>query len=181
MKRAFIVTSESKYYKDMEEYIKISEEQKNFVKMFFKKNNIETKKFAVRGEGLCNKIFTEYSMRDIYLTIVPTENDRVNFSKQLTKIDADGICRFRQNSKILKDFQKQCVDQKVIINILSPNIRDSFTSMSWFKGYGFTRLKVDDKYYVEINSDELSSIELPKGFEEIKLSEFYRVVEEHKK
>lgn len=179
MQRAFLVTKESKYYKDLEEYLNMVNEQKKFINKFFKNNNINAKKYNVGGNGSCNSPFSEDSKKDIFLRIVPTEEDLNLYEKQLTKADQYNLRRFKSNSKIGKLFAQECIDNKVIINILSLDLRDYF-KIDWIYGYSFQRVPCQEGYYLNISSEGLKEDDNPVGFTPIKLSEFYKKLEEYK-
>lgn len=179
MERAFLVTKESKYYKDLEEYFNMVNEQKEFVKEFFKNNNINAEEYNVGGNGGCNSPFGEYSKKDIFLRIVPTEDDLRLYEKQLTKADQYNLRRFKSNSKIGKLFAQECIDNEVIINILSLDLRDYLTSIGWYR-YSFQRIPCEEVYYLKVVSDFLKEDDVPLGFTPIKLSEFYKKLEEYK-
>lgn len=179
MERAFLVTKESKYYKDLEEYLNMVNEQKKFINKFFKNNNINAKKYNVGGNGSCNSPFSEDSKKDIFLRIVPTEEDLNLYEKQLTKADQYNLRRFKSNSKIGKLFAQECIDNKVIINILSLDLRDYF-KIDWIYGYSFQRVPCQEGYYLNISSEGLKEDDNPVGFTPIKLSEFYKKLEEYK-
>lgn len=179
MQRAFLVTKESKYYKDLEEYLNMVNEQKKFINKFFKNNNINAKEYNVGGNGSCNSPFSEDSKKDIFLRIVPTEEDLNLYEKQLTKADQYNLRRFKSNSKIGKLFAQECIDNKVIINILSLDLRDYF-KIDWIYGYSFQRVPCQEGYYLNISSEGLKEDDNPVGFTPIKLSEFYKKLEEYK-
>lgn len=179
MERAFLVTKESKYYKDLEEYINMVNRQKKFVKDFFKNNNINAEEYVIRGDGSCNCPFGEYDSKEIQLSIVPSKEDLDLYKKQLTKIDNRGLCRFKANSKIAKLFAQECIENEVIINILSLDLRDYF-KIDWIYGYSFQRVPCQEGYYLNISSEGLKEDDNPVGFMPIKLSEFYKKLEEYK-
>lgn len=178
MERAFLATKESQYYKDLENYFKMLKEQNKFINKFFKENNISAEQYRVRGNGWCNVYFEEYDKKDINLYIVPTENDLKLYAKQLTKPNENGLCKFRNNSKIGKLFAQECVDNKVIINILSLDLRDYLKSLDWGR-YSFQRVPSEVGYYLKVSSDFLKEDDIPEGFIPIKLSEFYKIKEEY--
>lgn len=93
MKRAFYVTKESKYYKDLIEYIEMTKNQKLQVFKFLEENGIQAEKYYVRGDGMCNCAFNEFDKDDIRLYIMPTENDLKTIGKQLCRANNNGLCQ----------------------------------------------------------------------------------------
>lgn len=180
MERAFYITKESKYYKDLNRYIEMVELQKSFVRQFLKENNIEAIKYHVGGDGMCNYPFDEFSKDNIRLYIIPTENDLKTIGKQLCRVvDDNGLRQFRANSKISKKFAQYCVDNEVIINILGLDLRDYLKSINWM-GYSQRKFPWKDGYYLKVTSDLLKEDDNPEGFIPIKLSEFHKALEEFK-
>lgn len=179
MDRAFLATKDSKYYKDLELYFKRVKEQRELVKKFLKDNNIESERYYIRGNGCCNCSFDEYEKDNIRFGIVPTKNDLKNYEKQITKAELKhGLRMFRANSKLSRSFQQYCIDNKVIINILSLDLRDYLKSMDW-SGYSFQRVPCEQGYYLKVSNELLREDDVPKGFIPIKLSEFYKKLEEY--
>lgn len=178
MERSFLIKKESKYYKDYEEYISKSKTQRDLVTRFLEKNNIETRKFCVSGDGMCNSPFHEECMKDIRLLLIPTEEDVKLYQNQFTRIDDDGVCRLRATSKLSKIFQRYCIDNQIIINILKPDLRDYLKSMDWM-GYITSMIPCDKGYYLKVLNDLLKEDDIPEGFEVIKTSEFYKYREEY--
>lgn len=180
MERAFYITKESKYYKDLNRYIEMTKNQKSQVFKFLEENNIQAEKYYVRGDGMCNCPFGEFDKDDIRLYIIPTENDLQTIGKQLCRVVNDnGLCQFRANSKISKKFAQYCVDNEVIINILELDLRDYLKSINWM-GYSQRKFPWKDGYYLKVTSDLLKEDDNPEGFVPIKLSEFYKALEEFK-
>lgn len=176
MERAFLVTKESQYYKDIQEYIDMIQNQKQQVVDFTKDKGIEANEYSVSGDGGCNCSFGEFDKKEITFYIVPTENDIEKFQKQLLKPLSNGLRQFRKSSKIAKEFQQYCVDNKVIINILQPDLRDYLKSMGWV-GYRRQMVECNQGYYLKVESELLKESDNPKGFIPIKTSEFYEALE----
>lgn len=178
MERAFLITKESDYYKDFQDYMDKVKCQKEFVKKFFKENNISAEKYYVGGNGCCNCPFDENEKNEIRLSIIPTNEDLEKYEKQLNKKDKYGFRDFRGNSKISKLFADYCVENEVLINITRLDLRDYLKSMDWV-GYEFQRVPCPDGFYVRVSSQLLKKDDNPKGFVPIKLSEFYKELEEY--
>lgn len=178
MEKAFIITKESEYSKELDKYIDLSNQQKKFINKYFAEKEIEAKAYQIGGNGGVNCSFKLCDVGDIHLYIEATENDLIKFGKMLCKADEIGIRRFKAKSEIGKDFAQRCIDEKVIINLWQPRISDYFKSIS-YRGCGMTRFVLNDIMYMKIESDYLKDDEVPNGFIEIKLSEFYVKLEEH--
>ncbi|CAG7840020.1 hypothetical protein CLOHAE12215_01436 [Clostridium haemolyticum] len=181
MERYFIVQEESAYGKDLNKYIKIAKLQKQFINEFFNENNIEAHKYEISGNGSVNKPFNEDDKNEITLRIIPTENDMNNFNNILCKADEHGLCQFKKMSKLSKDFTQQCIDNKIPINLHLPRISDYFESLSYgLYGCGYEQFKYNNKLYLKVESRYLKENDTPKGFVDIKASEFYLAKEEQK-
>lgn len=180
MERAFIVKEDSDFKQRLNKYHKLRMEQAKFVDQFFNENGIEARSFIMGGNGSFNTPFPEIFKDEIFLKIAATKNDVNKFGKMLNKPDDDGMSAFRKGSPLLKKFADACVEDQVVINIYSPMLRDYFKSIG-FNAYSQKAVNRDGKLYIKIASSCLSEDELPDGFEEIKLSEFYLKMEEEKK
>lgn len=180
MERAFIVTKESQYYIDAEDYLAKVKQQGEFVRKFLKEKGIESTQFYLSGNGFVNVPFGNYEKDNITLSIIPTENDTIKYDKQLTKPDEYELRRFKKVTKILKEFAQYCVDNKVVINLHEPDLRDYLKSMDWCS-YSRQLIPHEQGYCLKIASDLLKENDNPKGFIEIKLSEFYKALEEYEK
>ncbi|HDK7158454.1 TPA: hypothetical protein PTV43_003661 [Clostridium botulinum] len=179
MEKAFIVSKESELYKDIEQYRKLENQQREFINKFFKENDIEANQYRVSGDGFCNVPFEEYE-ETITLYIIPTDKDKEKFSKVLNKPGKRYLQAFRKTSKIAKDFRKQIVDEHIVINLDQPRIGDYFKSISFY-GCGFTVFEHENCVYLRVESNFLKEDDNPNGFKEIKLWEFYKMQEEFKK
>lgn len=179
MERAFIISKESKYYGRLDDYIKFLDEQKIFINKFCEEKGIEAKAYRMGGNGGINCAFDEWKIKDIYLYIIPTENDKIKFDKMLCKADEHGARSFKLNTEIAKDFAQRCIDEKIIINVHEPRLRDYFKSLG-LSGYKYHRLhyKDNETIYLKIDAKYLDKTETPEGFTEIQLSEFYKKYEE---
>lgn len=171
MKRAFYVTKESLYYKDYKEYMDNVRTQRLFVDKFLEENKIESKKYVVYGDGLCNCSFTEEDKPNIRLDIIPTNNDKCKFFQHLNKPDSRGLCAFRKNSDILKKFSQYCIDNNIIINTIEPDLRDYLETL-YLGGYTRHIFPCNDGIYLIVTSDSIQKNDNPKGFISLSLSEF---------
>ncbi|BAO04768.1 uncharacterized protein CBO05P1_049 [Clostridium botulinum B str. Osaka05] len=183
MEKTYIAQKSSEYYQDLQKYIQNSKEQSKLVFNFLDKNNIEAQRYYLCGDGACDKPFSEEDKKDISLSIIPTDEDKEKLNKQLCKPDQYDLCSFKKNSKIGKEFAQYCIDNKIIINLLKPRIGDYFESKSpnnlSLGGYRLSQFEMEDKLYVKLDSHKINEeTKTPKGFLEIKLSEFYKKLEE---
>lgn len=177
MEKAFVATKESKYYQEKMKYNELLKQQKKDIGVFFIANGIEAKEYYIRGNGCANCAFTWFSRKSIQLKIVPEKNDLFKFSSQLRKGQEKGMW-FKSNSNISILFQDYAVENEVIINLHYPALNDYFKSLSYY-GYGTHTLESDDCIYIKIDSDTLEDDDIPEGMKEIKISEFYRAIEEY--
>ena len=150
------------------------------VKQFFEKHDIEGADYYFGGNGLCNVVFQEHKKGDIVLCIPPTKKNLDTFAGQLKKNSVcKGLVEFKKTSPILKEFQNECIHQKVVINLLDVEIRH------FFKEFMVGGLRVDglfakdDYLYLNILTSLYDTITpIKEGFTEIKGSEYYKVLEE---
>ena len=178
MERSFIVSKESTYREDFDKYVGMVEQQKKFINSFFNEKGITANEYKIHGNGSCNSPFKEYEKSDIRLSIVPTEEDLITYGKNLNKPNDYDLCYFKKNSKISKEFAQRCVDEQIVINIYRPRVSDYFKSLGGFRGCSRQQFEYEGKLYLKVESDSLDKDDTPKGFEEIKLSEYHLAEEE---
>lgn len=182
MEKFYIVTNET-FLKEIDDFKKNEEKRNEVIKDFFQKNGIAGTGYYIRGDGLVNCPFREGNKESIELYVDDCEENALAFGKQLLKKTDFGGCslrRFRKGSAILKTFQSRCIEEQVVINNFFHREGDYFEELR-FIGYSVTRLQFGGKYYLRMSASNVKSI-TPKyeGFEEIKGSEFYKVLEEYK-
>lgn len=174
MERCFIATNENEFIKAYEKYKAKSEQQRKAVNEFFKAKGIESNQYMVGGNGFVNTHFEERDKSNIVLYIKPTENDMKNYSKMLKVPNKNhGLCGFKKNSAIAKEFAQKCIDEKIVINLWKPRAGDYFNSISYY-GCSWELFELDGKTYLRVESDYLNKDELPEGLIEIKQSEYYQ-------
>lgn len=176
MERCFAATEESKWLKDYNNYLEKAKQQREFVNKFFREKGIESEEYMVGANGFMNVPFEERNKSNISLSIKPTENDLEKYGKTINKPGKYGLCKFRKTSAILKEFQEECIDKRVPINLWEPDIRDYFEHLHWNRcsQRGF---KYEGNWYIKIESEFLKEDDTPQGFKEIKASEYYMVKE----
>lgn len=180
MQKHYIVTNQ-KFLKEIDEYKKHKQQQQEFIKDFFKRYGIEGKSYYMGGDGFLNCPFEKRSREDIYLYIEDTDANQDKFGKQLRKVvefgRLKGLRQFRKTSALLKEFQRECVEKKVVVNLRQHREGDYFEELE-FGGYSVKAFLNEEKYYLELDTHHYSSI-TPKyeGFEEIKASAFYAELE----
>lgn len=177
MERAFIVSKEIGFGKDLKDYHKKAQHRYDKVRSFLKLHNIEATGIYLRGDGFCNCAFNEDNKNEIELAIVPTEEDENLLKGILGKEYEEGLRFLRRNSKIMREFQQYCVDEKIIINLNKPDLWDYFKSFR-FEKYSRAIFRLDDVYYLKVSSELLKEDDIPKGMTPIKLSEYYTKLEE---
>lgn len=118
--------------------------------------------------GIESNLYCPFPTR---LGIVPTENDKIKFAKQLcSKETNEGLRFFKRNSAINKEWTKRAINLK---NVDKP-------SPAWYNNYmGHSSSRLFDYNGVLYCSFSADQIEMPSDiFTEIKGSEFYKVLEE---
>lgn len=177
MERAFKILPNSDFGKRMNTYRENRKAQREFVSNYFKGKDIETKEFCLSGYGFINKSFKDCDKGDITLYIVPTESDLEKFGKMLKKPIEYKMQGFKKNSAIMKEFANRCVEEKIIVNIYAPSARD-YLNLG-FQAYSYSTFNCEEGFFVKIDSDQLKENDNPEGFEGIKLSEFYKLIEKY--
>lgn len=108
------------------------------------------------------------------LYIVPTEVDLINFGRFLCKdIFPGGLRKFKKTSSVQKDWERFCNNNVKFID--KPILFYNFPIM----GKSRTRLfHYNDDVYGSISSDYIEDdFKIPDGYEQIKASEFYKIIE----
>lgn len=176
MEKFYIVTNE-KYLTDKQNFDKLCEVQRDFINGFFEEHNIHGASYYMGGDGFVNCAFDERSKKSIRLYIEPSAENKHEFSKQLlSKLHRTGLIGFRKNSKLLQDFQQQCVEKHIPINLWRPRIGDYIDKLL-MGGYRHQQFECDGKVYLMVESNKLSEDEQFEGFVEIKGSEYHTALE----
>ena len=158
MEKYFTVTEESSLHKDWFAYKENREKVNELYKQFAEQVGIDSR---------------EYHLTDKVLYIVPTEKDTVNFSPFLCNPINDGLCKFKASSKIAKGWVKALKDAELKV-IRRPMVILYLKSM----GGGRFRNRLFDHNGVLYCSIDPAGEGAPEGFNEIKASEFYKIIEE---
>jgi ABC-type lipoprotein release transport system permease subunit len=124
VEKAFRIESNAKYYTDLEKYINMVNKQKELISTFMEDHNIKANKYYLSGTGFMNCAFEDRDKNDISFGIIPTDEDKVTFSKMLCKEKEEGLCLFKKKSKVLKELQDYCIENEVVINLWKPRLRD---------------------------------------------------------
>ena len=156
----------------MEKFYTVNEGSSLYEDYWAWRNSIEPNKKIV------NDFFSEFGVEaSLYcpgpsrIGIVPTENDKVKFAKQLcSKETNEGLRFFKKTSAIGKEWVKRALNLK---NVSKP-------SPAWYNNYmGRSSTRLFDYNGVLYCSFSADQIEMPSDtFTEIKGSEFYRILEE---
>jgi hypothetical protein len=180
MQKYFLATKDSEFAKEMTKYIEMYEQQRVFVKQFFKDNEIEGTQYIVSGDGWVNKPFEEWNKNKITLNINPTEKDNQKFGSMLTKPKHHGLCAFKKGSKIAKEFSDLCFKEKIVVNLYQPSLRDYFQSIGYSAYTSHLLDNEDNSFYLKVESKNLKEDDIPEYMTEIKASDFYKILEERK-
>lgn len=163
--------------KEVSFYTEENKKRNNLIKEFFEKHGIEGSVYYMSANGTCNRAFSEELKDNIKLCI--GLNNAEMFSKHIKK---NSMCpdtlELKKSSNILKDFQNECIKRNIIVNLMKINVGHYFKELE-YGGYSAGGLyHKDGFYYLKITTTDFKTI-TPKyeGFEEIKGSEYYSVVE----
>lgn len=176
MERCFIATKDSELFKDFDTYQEKAEVQRKFIKKFFIEKGIEGTCYHMSGTGIVGQPFDKDEKSNIGLSIEATEVNINKFNKMLCKPNQYKLCAFKKNSSMAKEFAQKCVDNKIIINLYEPDLRDYFKSLG-YKGYTYERFIHEGELYIRISSEYLKEDDIPRGFKVIKASEYYKILE----
>ncbi len=179
MEKSFIVTNK-KFLKEIEDFWEGEKKRNEFIKKFFTEKGIAETGYYICGNGRINAPFKDYEKGDIRLYINDCEENERKFGKQLLKPrrfdDGSSMRCFRKNSAILKEFQELCIDCKIIINNRKHREGDYFKELT-YGGYSVEGFESEGKYYLKMSALHDGITPMYDGFEEIKLSDFYLVLE----
>lgn len=157
MERYFIVTEKSSLHKEWFDYLENRKAVNDLVKQFVENNGIESQEYYVDSES-------------IY--IVPTEKDEEAFGNKLGAAVNEGLRKFKASSKVGKAWVQALKDAN--LNVMhKPRVIWYFKSLG-----GRFRSRIFDQNGILYCSLEPCADETPKGFEEIKASEFFKIIEE---
>lgn len=158
MEKYFKVKKENHIYNDYFKWWNNLDNVKRKWEQFRKLEGIEATQFVPRQE----------------LYIVPTEVDLINFGRFLCKdIFPGGLRKFKKTSSVQKDWERFCKNNLELID--KPILFYDFPVM------GKTKTKLfhyKDEVYCSIDNEYINeNFKIPEGYEEIKASEFYKIVE----
>lgn len=155
MEKYYIVTPESSVHKDYMVYKSMSEKVNAAFVEFAKEQGIETHEYYQSAQSL---------------HICPTDNDTDKFGKFFKK-DAPSL--FKKNSLPAKAWVSKCQD----LGLKSPHKPHLAFYLNMY-GRAHSRLfMINDVLYASYETE--CDFENPVGFNEIKASEFFKVIEEH--
>ena len=157
----FIVTSESKLNK---EYFDHQENRKQVI--------ATTKQFYVE-QGIESD--TEFCPYNNVLYVIPSKADKEKFANQFCKYsDNYGLMRIKENSKLGKAWVN-ILHSKSLTIMRSPSPQFYFNSMSG--GGNYRLFDIDGVLYCSYQNPK--EFDTPKGFAEIKASEFFKIAEDY--
>ena len=158
----------------MEIYFKVKKDNPIYKKYFEWWNNLDViKKKWEQFRKLVGIESTQFvPKKELY--IVPTENDLIKFGRFFYKQDyGKGLRKFKATSTIQKDWERFCKNNLELID--KPTLFYDFPVM------GKTRTRLfhyKDEVYASIENEFIDeNYIVPKGYEEIKASEFYKIIE----
>lgn len=159
MEKFYRAQKDSRLHKAYMEYRECWEKSIEIAREIFGRHGVEAKDFALERW---------------YLAIKPTGNDRIKFSTQLKKkAEKDGFVDFKKSSPILREWMELSKDLMFPCN-------PSRTMWKYFKDIGRMRVRLfsfDGVVYCSVEAQ--GDIEPDDALEEIKGSEFFRVIEEY--
>lgn len=180
----FYIVSNKNFLAACKFYTESCKARSEVIKVFFAKYGISGNSYMITGDGAVNKPFEDYGKKNINLYIEENSNNIEKFGSQLKKAvkSADGkyFCPFRKNLNILKEFQQECIDRHLVINLEDVKEWDYFKEFH-YGGCHISRFEYNGKCYLQISGNTESITPEYEGFTEIKGSEFYMALEEFEK
>lgn len=156
MEKYYIVTDETSLHKDYFTYKENAKLVNGHVNKFFAKQGIEAR---------------EYYVSDNSIYIVPSEKDFETFDKVLNKPVDNGLCKFKAGSRITKSWIELLKEKDVKV-IDRPRL--IFYLRSTGGSFRSRLFDIDGTLYCSIDPAR----DMPNGFEEMKASEFFKVIED---
>lgn len=157
MERCFTISKEAKLYEAYKKYEDNVKSNNKIIDKFMKDNGIEANEYCCIS-------------RDTF-AIVPTESDVQKFGASLTQKDwGHGLRAFNKRSKICKAYKN------LDLNIVH---RPMLWQYVPFSSAAVRLFMLDDVLYATLDGKEITpETHFPTWFNEIKRSEFYRILEE---
>ncbi|BCK01637.1 hypothetical protein [Anaerocolumna chitinilytica] len=157
MEKFFTIKKESELYKDYFQYLDDYKRNAEIFNEFADKHNIEASRFIPYKK---------------YLLIVPTERDKDKFREDFTQEYGDGGLRqFKVRSEVGKAWTATMSD-------IRPAHKPTYFGLVHVYGHFTERLfNIGDVLYGSISAN--GSFELHSCMEEIKASEFYKIIEDY--
>lgn len=158
MERCFTISKGTDLYEAYKKYEDNVEVNNEIIKKFMNDNGIETELYCPIS-------------KDIF-AIVPTDADKEKFGKYLTQKDwGHGLRAFNKSCKVSKEYAK--------LNLTIVHKPFIGQHVSFFSAR--TRLfMLNGILYATLDSKEITpKTDFPKGWQEIKRSEFYKILEDN--
>lgn len=159
----------------MEIYCKVKKDNPVYKQYFDWWNNLDiVKRRWEQFRKLVGIESTQFAP-NINLCIIPTENDLIKFGRFFTKEELNrGVRRFKATSMIQKDWERFCNCNDVKF-IQKPIISFDFHLI------GNTKIRLfhyQDEIYCSLDNENMDKdYKIPEGYEKIKASEFYKIIE----
>ena len=158
----------------MEIYCKVKKDNPIYKEYFDWYNNLDT--LIIKWEqfrklvGIESKSF----VANKELFIIPTENDLIKFGRFFYKKDyGAGLKKFKKTSTIQKDWERFCDNN--IKFVKKPNLFYDFPLVGKVRNRLF---HYKDEVYCSLDNENIDKdYKIPEGYERIKASEFYKIME----
>ena len=158
MEQYFEITKESVHYEQQLTYEEDFHKEKSAVKNFMSD-------YEVKGSG--------YMLYQGYFWVTDNSENRERFAGQIRKETLNGCISFKKASKVGKAFTDRNIKKA----------QKPFVPFFFDDCYGTTKTRifsVNGKVYCSIEqTDDAERLQCPKGFIEIKASEFYKIIEDN--
>ena len=172
----FYIINNTNFLNELRNYRKADRIRNAFIKEFYESHNIEGKSYYMRGDGRVNCAFSEFNKTDISLYIPDNGKNVEQLGKWLKVPRLDGLRELKKSSSLLKEFQEECIEKEIVINLWYPRIGDYFQEIQ-YGGYKSSNFEYEGITYLSIDANVDSLTPKEEGFTEIKGSEFYKALE----
>ena len=160
MTKYFIITEKTRLNKEYYAYKENNERVHLIARLFMETHGIKAKEYARSTE----RFF-----------INPEQEDMERFEKMFKKEKSMGLYEFKKTSEIGKDWIQTLKEAKLTV-YHKPMIAFEFSK---FAGGRYTNRLFDIDGVVYLSFDCGYEVDTPEGFQEIKASEFHKVIEDY--
>lgn len=160
----------------MEQYFEITKESKHYQEYFDYQSKHKSATKAIDDFSEAHGIKSNgFMIWDGYFWVIATDDVVKKFSSQIRNVRYKGCCSFKKNSPIGKAFAKANISMPK-----KPFVPFFFNDCPGYGNFSTRLFDYKDCVYCSIAEPDLSALNPPAGFIEMKASEFFKIIEEAK-